>query len=154
MELWFGQYVNSYSDLKVLRNKSLRSNLNGLLKEDKVLSSKPLEELLAELKTKELWDKRIPQMLALYFSDMFRVLDQCYRVLEKNGFCSIVVGNSAYSSVVFPTDLLLANYAESIGFKVDQILVDRYIITSSQQYDTTKKDKNYLRESIVCLQKV
>jgi hypothetical protein len=98
-----------------------------------------MDSLLSELKTKKLWDKRIPQMLQLYFSDMFKVISQCYRVLEDEGFCAIVVGNSAYSGVVFPTDLLLAKYAESIGFEVDQILVDRYTITSSQQYEETKE---------------
>lgn len=153
LELWFGGYVKSYGDLKLLRNKSLRSNLNGLLKDDNIIDSTPLSSLIEELKTKDLWDKRIPQMLRLYFSDMFRVIQQCFRVLEHNGFCCIVVGNSAYSNVVFPTDLLLAEYATKIGFVVDKILVDRYIITSSQQYDETKNCKDYLRESIVCLRK-
>lgn len=153
LELWFGQYVKSYADLKSLRQKSLRSNLNGLLMDDNVVSSIYLDELLSELRTKKLWDKRIPLMLQLYFSDMFKVIEQCYGVLERDGFCAIVVGNSAYSGVVFPTDLLLANYAESIGFEVDQILVDRYIITSSQQYEETKVLKDYLRESVVCLRK-
>lgn len=153
LELWFGQYVKSYSDLKKLRQKAIRSNLNGTLKDDNIKVSNYLEILLNELKTKKLWDKRIPQMLKLYFSDMFKLIDKCYKVLEKHGFCCVIVGNSAYSNVVFPTDLLLAQYSETIGFKVDQILVDRYLITSSQQYENTKGLKNYLRESIVCLRK-
>ena len=153
MELWFGEYVKTYADLKKLRHKSLRSNLNGLLKDDVIVSSDSLVVLLEELKSKSLWDKRIPQMLSLYFSDMFRVLEHCFTALEDGGFCAIVIGNSSYSNVVFPTDLLLAEYAERIGFKVDEIFVDRYIITSSQQYDETRNLKDYLRESIVCLQK-
>ena len=40
-------------------------------------------------------------MLTLYFRDMFEVLRQAYGVLEDNGFCSIVVGNSSYGGVVF-----------------------------------------------------
>lgn len=153
LELWFGEYVKDYSDLKVLRNSALRSNLNGKLKDDVSISTASLDHLVEELKGKDVWDKRIPQMLRLYFSDMFKVLNQCFRVLEKNGFCAIVVGNSSYSNIVFPTDLLLAEYAASIGFTVDQIVVDRFIITSSQQYDNTKYLKDYLRESVVCLQK-
>lgn len=153
LELWFGGYIKDYSDLKQLRNTALRSNLNGHLKEDASISTASLDKLVKELEGKDVWDKRIPQMLRLYFSDMFRVLDQCYRVLENNGFCAIVVGNSSYSNIVFPTDLLLAEYADSIGFTVDQIIVDRFIITSSQQYDNTKYLKDYLRESVVCLQK-
>ena len=39
------------------------------------------------------------------------------------------------------------------GTIVDKIEVDRYIITSSQQYETTKEIGKYLRESVVCLVK-
>jgi len=92
--------------------------------------SKSTQELLDSLATKKLWDKRIPLMLQLYYLDMFKVIDQSYAALEDNGFCAIVVGNSSYGGVVFPTDLILAEYAQKIGFKVDKIEVDRYIITS------------------------
>ncbi len=153
MELWLGEYVKSRDDLKKLRNIALRSNLNSNLKEEIVLSTDSLKILLEELKDKKLWDKRIPTMLSLYYSDMFRVIQSCYRSLEKEGFCCIIVGNSAYGGIIFPTDLLLADYANSIGFKVDCIDVDRYIITSSQQYNITIDNKKYLRESIVCLTK-
>ena len=152
LELWFGEFVNKYSDLKKLREVSLRSHLNGnlVIPEDAVVTD-TLELLLKELETKELWDKRIPKMLKLYFNDMFRIIDNAYKVLENDGFCSIVVGNSAYGGIVFPTDLILAEYAESIGFTVDKVEVDRYIITSSQQYEMTKNNKKFLRESVVCL---
>jgi hypothetical protein len=96
-------------------------------------------------------DKKIPVMLENYFSDMFKIICDSYDVLEKGGFCSIIVGNSAYGGVIFPTDLILADYAESIGFKVDKIDVYRYIIPSSQQYTETLKNKQFLRESVVCL---
>lgn len=156
LELWFGDFVNSYDDLKILRKKSLRSHLNGELNLDSIDATKmpeTLQNLLTTLETKKLWDKRIPSMLQLYYFDMFRVIEQSYAALEDNGFCAIVVGNSSYGGVVFPTDLILAEYAQKIGFKVDKIEVDRYIITSSQQYESTKEYGKYLRESVVCLKK-
>ena len=73
------------------------------------------------------------------------------KTLVKNGFCCIVVGNSSYGGVIFPADLILADYAKRIGFTVDKIEIDRYIITSSQQYEKTKKAGKFQRESIVCL---
>lgn len=154
LELWFGGFVKEYSDLRELRTISLRSHLNGKMEipEDTTLTP-TVKSLLGELTTKELWDQRIPDMLTLYFRDMFEVLRQAYGVLEDNGFCSIVVGNSSYGGVVFPTDLLLAEYAEQLGFIVDKIEVDRYIIPSSQQYEMTKQYKKLLRESVVCLVK-
>lgn len=153
LELWFGKFVTEYSDLKELRKESLRSHLNGDLNAETVTKSETLSQLLTELQDKELWDKKIPKMLQLYYDDMFKVLSECYRALDDKGFCSIVVGNSAYGGVVFPADLILAEYAESIGFIVDKIEVDRYIITSSQQYEMTREVGKYLRESVLCLVK-
>lgn len=153
LELWFGKFVSEYSDLKKLRNSSLHSHLNGDLSVNVELNSNTLFSLLSELQKKELWDKRIPKMLQLYYHDMFRVLAESYNVLDDKGFCCIVIGNSAYGGIVFPADLILAEYAETIGFKVDKIEVDRYIITSSQQYEITKETRRYLRESVVCLTK-
>ena len=153
LELWFGGFVLDYSDLKKLRKSSLHSHLNGDLNAEVSDKSNVLKELLIELQQKELWDKKIPKMLQLYYDDMFKVIDESHRVLDDKGFCCIVVGNSAYGGVVFPADLILAEYAERVGFTVDKIEVDRYIITSSQQYKMTKETGKYLRESVVCLVK-
>lgn len=153
LELWFGRFVSEYSDLRKLRNESLHSHLNGDFSLETESKSEILTELLIELQGKELWDKRIPKMLKMYYHDMFKVLDESYQVLENKGFCCIVVGNSAYGGIVFPADLILAEYAEKIGFTVDKIEVDRYIITSSQQYEMTKENGKYLRESVICLVK-
>lgn len=155
LELWFGEFVKNYSDLKQLKKSSLRSNLTGdLSKLDNFITISEIDYLLKLLDADSLWDKKIPTMLKLYFSDMFNVIKQCYEVLESNGFCCIVVGNSSYGNIVFPTDLLLAKFAKSIGFEIDTINVGRYIITSSQQYEKTITYKNYLRESIICLKKI
>lgn len=155
LELWFGEFVNQYSDLKKLRLKSLRSHLNGDLNIEGVefIRNDFLEQLILQVEQKQLWDKKIPRMLRLYFEDMFTVLTNCYKVLEEDGFCVIVVGNSSYGGIIIPTDLILAAYAEELGFEVDKIEVDRYIITSSQQYEITKENKKYLRESLICLKK-
>lgn len=155
LELWFGDFVTNYEDMKALRKSSLRSHLNANLKEDmQTLYTIPLlEEVVSKVEEKELWDKKIPTMLRLYFHDMFKVIAKCYSSLEKGGFCNIVVSNSAYGGVVIPTDLLFTIYAEQIGFHVNRIEVARYIITSSQQYNITREQKNFLRESVICLRK-
>lgn len=155
LELWFGDFVSDYADLKVLRKFSLRSHLNANFKEDidHLYTIPELEEVVKNVEEKELWDKKIPTMLKLYFHDMFRVIEKCYLSLEKDGFCNIVVSNSAYGGVIVPTDLLFSLFAKKVGFEVDRIEVARYIITSSQQYHITKEQKNYLRESVICLKK-
>jgi DNA modification methylase len=155
LELWFGDFVSNYEELKLLRKSSLRSHLNANLNEDlENLYTLPLlNEIVNEVETKKLWDKKIPTMLRLYFHDMFRVIEKCYSLLEKGGFCNIVVSNSSYGGVVVPTDLLFTIFAERLGFEVNRIEVARYIITSSQQYNITKNQKNFLRESVICLKK-
>ena len=157
LELWFGDFVHSYEELKKLRKQSIRSNLNSNLNSSDAgeeIVSEILKEQLDKIKDIKLWNKRIPEMLKLYYQDMFNVIRNSYEVLENKGFCAIVVGNSAYGGVIFPTDLILAEYADYIGFKVDKIEVDRYIVTSSQQYKKTKNDGKYLRESVICLKKI
>ncbi|HII4489111.1 TPA: DNA methyltransferase, partial [Clostridium perfringens] len=154
LELWFGDFVKEYEDLKRLRLKSLRSHLNGVdlnTENIELKSVEFLDRLIPIIKEKELWSKKIPNMLRFYFHDMFTLLENSYRVLEDEGFCSIIVSNSAYGGIIVPTDLILSEYAEKIGFEVDKIEVDRYIITSSQQYEATKENKQFLRESLICL---
>lgn len=155
VELWMGSFVKEYSDLKVLRKKGIRSHLNGYEIESKlaVESVPELGALVGELLLKKLWDKRIPKMVEAYFNDMFRSMTEIYKGLKKNGFCVIIVSNSAYGGIVVPTDLLLAKFAKHLGFKVSSIDVARNIITSSQQYKETEKYRNYLRESIIYLEK-
>jgi len=156
VELWMGGFVNEYKDLNILRKKGIRSHLNGYLSgEDKTDSGlMELDNLVSLLRKQELWDKRIPNMVSLYFKEMFSVLDNVYRSLKKQGVCVIIVSNSAYAGMVIPTDLLFSLYARNIGFKINKIEVARFIITSSQQYKETEKDKKYLRESIIHLQKI
>ena len=151
LELWFGDFVKEYVDLKELRKESIRSHLNGNLEDIVVEKSDFLNNLIDKLDGIKLWDKKIPKMLNLYFNDMFKIIDESFTALEDKGFCCIVVGNSAYGGVVFPTDLILADYAKNVGFYVDKIEVDRFIITSSQQYEITKDIGKFLRESVLCL---
>jgi hypothetical protein len=49
--------------------------------------------------------------------------------------------------------LRIVTYKTIMHKVVDKIEVDRYIITSSQQYESTKEYGKYLRESVVCLKK-
>lgn len=153
LELWFGDFVKTYDDVKKLKKGSLCSHLSSDLKPNFSKESTTLKQVIDELKTKKTWDKKIPIMVDSYFQDMFKLIRILQKKIKSGGFCCIVVGNSAYSGVVVPTDLILAEYASNNGFSVEEIIVDRYIITSSQQYEMTKDKKKFIRESVVCLKK-
>ena len=92
-------------------------------------------------------------MLNVYFNDMFNVLQKIYKNTKRNGYCVIVVGNSAYGNLPIPTDLILAQIGQKIGFDVCEIIVARKNETSSQQHLKLKEYTEYLRESIIILKK-
>ena len=81
------------------------------------------------------------------------LLNKLYQQTAKGGSVGIVVGNSAYSGVIIPSDVLIADIAREIGFKVKNIFITRHLTTSSQQKKELDVLKNYLRESIVLLEK-
>lgn len=151
VELWFGEFIKNKDELKQLRQISLRSHLNHSFKESETLPE--LRRTLDLLQKVELWDKKIPLMLNAYFQEMEEVLRQTFTSLKKGGHVAIVVSNSSYGNVIVATDLILTRIAQRIGYKVLEIDVARQIITSSQQFKATEKLKEFLRESIIVLEK-
>ena len=155
IELWVGEFVTSYNELRHKRKTALTSNLNANVAKDVNDQHKTelLDNILNYLAGKELWDKKIVKMLNVYFNDMFVVLEKIYRNTQEDGYCVIVVGNSAYGNLAIPTDLIFGQLAEKIGFNVSEIIVARKNETSSQQHLKLKEYTEYLRESIIILKK-
>ena len=155
LELWFGEFVKDKNDQKDIRMKSIRSHCHATWPERYTeFHLNDLNDILLPfLSQQDLWTDRIPGMLNGYFADMEYTLKQIYASLKQKGHCAIVVSNSAYAGIIIPTDILLAEIAERIGFTVEEIEVERLIITSSQQYKKTEHIRKYLRESIVKLRK-
>lgn len=155
IELWLGNYINDYPDLRPIRKGSVRSHLNAFSKEKReTLYKDPyLSQLLKELSTRTLWSKKIPLMIEYYFDDLNILLTNQLKKLKRGGFCKIIISNSAYGGLIVPTDLIVSSFAEQIGYKIEKIEVIRYIITSSQQYKRTNSKGKYLRESIIHLRK-
>lgn len=153
VDLWLGEFVRSQEDLKMLRNAGFRSNTNSLFKKKVVYTNDKLETLLSLLNTDKLWSPRIPDVIKGYFDDTYTLLDKLYKQTVNGGFVGIVVGNSAYTGVIIPTDILIADIAKEIGFKVKCIYITRHLTTSSQQKKELEHLKYFLRESIVLLEK-
>lgn len=155
IELWMGDFVKDYSELRKLRRSSLISHLNADYSKKLNMDELPLEiqNIANHLRTQSLWDKRIPKMIEGYFCDMRNVLKNLYEILSPNSHCVIVVGNSAYTNMVVPVDLLLSSLAEDVGFRCEYIGVARKNETSSQQHSKLKDYERYLRESLVFLKR-
>lgn len=155
MELWVGEFVTSYEELRQKRKSALTSNLNAdVTKEIEIIHRTDLlSEIINYLSKQNLWDKRIPKMLDTYFYDMFTLLNMLYKKTKKGGYCVIVVGNSAYGNLAIPTDIILSEIGENIGFSIKEIIVARKNETSSQQHAKLGKFDEYLRESLIVLKK-
>lgn len=155
IELWIGEFVENYKDLRQKRRMGLSSNLNANLEipQNEVYHTETLSAILNYLKDQQLWDKKIPKMLSTYFSQMKFLLEKVYEKTIGDGYCAIVVGNSAYGQIALPTDIILGEIGNQVGFKVKEIIEARKNETSSQQHSKLGDHLGFIRESIVVLQK-
>lgn len=153
VDLWLGDFVKGKEEFRLLRNTGFRSNTNSLNHKPIIYKNKYLENLISLFESDKLWNIRIPSVVRGYFDDTHTLLNKLYQQTTKGGYVGVVIGNSAYSGVIIPSDVLVADIAKEIGFKVKRIFVTRHLTTSSQQKQELEVLKNYLRESIVLLEK-
>lgn len=151
VELWFGNFVNSYDELNVLRKASLRSHLNADFKRP-ATPLEPLEQLI-ELMDRDAssWRMGVADLVRGYFHDIRIVLEQCREVMPK-GRCHVVIGNSAFAGVIIPTDVLTAMVGLQAGFKNARIVETRHLTVAPQQRNKLQGFEQYMRESIVVLE--
>ena len=153
VELWLGDFVKNRKEFRELKNKGFRSNTNALNGKLINYTNPYIENLISLFNSDKLWNKKIPNVVRGYFDDMYQLLTKLFIQTQKNGYVAIVVGNSAYSGVIIPTDAIIAEFAQEIGFSLENILVTRHLTTSSQQKTALSDLKQYLRESIIILKK-
>lgn len=72
---------------------------------------------------KELNNNGIARMVRGYFYEMACVIQECYRVLDKNGVMFMVNDNVRYAGAAISVDTILSKVAQDIGFRIDKILV-------------------------------
>ncbi|MCP1339400.1 site-specific DNA-methyltransferase [Idiomarina sp. M1R2S28] len=153
IELWMGEFIDSYEDMRKLNSQALRSHVETTLKRDSDKRLPAVEAIVNLVDRDKVWDKRIPDAITGYFVDMNSVLEQCKIVLKDKGFCSAVVGNSVYGGIVIPTDLILASLARDLGYENQHISIARLLPTSAQQQKSLGDKRRYMRESIITLRK-
>lgn len=154
IELWFGGFFKNIIDQKLFRQSSITSHVHYKWeKRHSDFGHDLINTKIATYLTKQnLWDKKIPNMLVGYFSDMGKVLYEMIPNLNKNATIGIVVGNSVYGGLPIATDILLAEIAMKLGFNLVGIESYRTLTTSSQQLKIIREDdKKYLRESLIIL---
>lgn len=153
-ELWMGDFFKSTEDQKKFREESIRSHVHATWKDRHTQhGSAIIEDIInPDLKSQDLWSKKIPDMLSGYFKDIGALLYDLHPKFAPGATFGIVVGNSVYGGLPVATDLLIAEMARSIGYDVKRIDVYRGVIPSSQQYNLVN-DHRWARESTVIIGK-
>ena len=149
LELKVLQLINSREELRELRKHTLRSHVQ--IPYDKILpiENERLRNSLLEMSNKELktWNSDIINMICAYFEDMQLLFSEFAKKMHKGGVVYFNVANSAYYGVEVPVDYIIADIAESCGFKVREIRKARDLKTSPQQSNKIRK----LRESVIVI---
>ena len=128
LELWFLKELSNKDSLRLFRDDALTSAICDVKKEyDNVeidLHSPLLEKTLKRLK-ETAYDRRIPLMAKCYFSEMHELFSGLKRHLNQNAKLFIDLGDSIFGGVHIPTDLILTEVLEAIGYNFDERIVLR-----------------------------
>lgn len=149
LELKVLQLINSHEELRTLRKNTLRSHVQ--IPYDKIIpiDNERLKTSLIEMSNNKCktWNSDIVNMICAYFEDMQFLFSAFAKKMHKGSVIYFNVANSAYYGVEIPVDYIIADIAESCGFRVREIRKARDLKTSPQQRDRIGK----LRESVIVI---
>jgi DNA modification methylase len=146
LELLLG-FVRDRDELRSLRFDLFRSHLEAPWPTSVRGVTPAVEEILCALYAAGMSSPRVFKMIIGYFSDIADTLEQLMITMKPGASAHFVVGNVRIEGQEVPVDLILAELAERIGFKLTTITIARHKGTNSQQ--AKKFGNGRLRESIV-----
>ena len=106
---------------------------------------------LSELRKVKSGKKTYDLLVAGYFEDMLKVIQQAYLILKPGGHFILVLGDSAPYGVHVRTDELIGELAEAVGFAGFEVEVIR--TRGDKWLGNSQRHKVKLRESIVTITK-
>ncbi len=118
LELWVFDYLESVKDLSVLRKQNVTAGINSTQMGNGTKSRFPKVQKLVAKISKNAYDRRIPVMVASYFNEMESALINTYKLLKNDCYCVLVIGDSFFGDTHIPTDVILGNISERIGFRL------------------------------------
>ena len=136
VELWMLGYLADRGDNARLRQSTLCSHVQV----DRAYPAAPagseiLSDALDRLRgaSRRLWNRRIPDMVAGYFSDMVDVLRGIAESLVAGGTAWVVIGDSRYAGVSIASARILEDLMPQTGLSVESIEPCRSMRSSAQQ---------------------
>ena len=153
----YGQYSRLSSSWLGFENpQSVDKNLmGGIRKEVADLPSENINEVIQILIKKDL--KRVKEVYSFY-KDLHNSVENVAKVLKKDSYVCYVVGNRRVKGVILPTNIVVKDFFENLGFKhintyEREIPNKRMPIKNSPTNVVGKKLETMLNEYIVVLQK-
>ena len=134
LELLSLEFISSEHGLSQFRSESITAGINSVSKQrlppNQLLNVEPVAEQLDVCA----YDKRLPQLVRLYFSDMTEALRKLRLVSSPNAQLILDIGDSKFAGVHVATDKLLGQCAETVGWKVTDFIPVR----KRRSYDGTE----------------
>ncbi|PIS39739.1 MAG: hypothetical protein COT33_00455 [Candidatus Nealsonbacteria bacterium CG08_land_8_20_14_0_20_38_20] len=128
---------------------------NGISTIDHYLPSNELKESLQKIQKRD--EKRAKEVLSFYIG-LNDCLKNAYKILKPNKYFCLVIGNRLVKQVRIPTDFIIVELAENIGFVCEDIMVrnipsKRMPIKNSPTNIAGELEETMTKESIVILRK-
>lgn len=150
-ELFLSGFINSSEELRNLRYKTVRSHVQVNWKKPMINDfGSHFNNVFKKISDKKelLMHRNIPDMISAYFEDMQGVFKDLKEKAEKDASLWFVVSTSAYANEHIPVDLILADIATKVGWKLKEIGVLREIHKRKTRFSP---DIDKLRESVIIL---
>jgi DNA modification methylase len=147
---WLDIFLRNDSNV----DKHLMGGLVGLETENE-LKSKTLTDALEVIEKAD--SKRAKEVLAFYI-DLNKAIIQAHRILRKNGYFCVVIGNRTVKKIKLQTDYIIPELANNLGFKTEDIFVrnipnKRMPLKNSPTNVSGQLEETMQKESIVILRK-
>lgn len=128
IELWLLGFIASEKELSNFCKQAVAAGINNVSRSCANCQTFDSVEAVASQLDECAKDKRIPLLVRKYFSDMQEVLSAVHRALVPGGRFFLDIGDSKFYGVHVPTERLLTQIAQSVGFVVEHqhILARRY----------------------------
>ena len=117
LELWYLRHLSENADLRRLRDRVITSGINDVHAQTRWQPVTPGVERVVRAIEANAYDSRIAKMVGGYFHDMAAVFTSLGECLRPGGRLCIDIGDSIYNRVHVPTDDLLVEVAESMGYE-------------------------------------
>ena len=120
------------------------------------LKSTYLDQSLSKIS--KIDSSRAKEVLSFYIG-LEKCIKQAYKILKSNKYFCLVVGNRLVKQVRIPTDFIIAELGENIGFSCEDIVVrnipgKRMPIKTSPTNIVGALEETMTKESIVILRKL